>query len=298
MQSWKMCHQICTRSSHSTGKNLQQIIKARTDYKKEAENLLFLQKYSQVRTPKLYAAFIHESPLKPLNTESPLNTRQCYYLITEFIEGDTLTEELWLGLGDEAQKTICSRLSEQFQLLRLIPSEGYYGRVYHQGWNPWLNLARIRGKEMCGPYYTYEDLISAMYDTAELRMADTNHAPEYHRIHLELLSVFKSTFVKTEGHRPVLTHLDPKWENIIVRPIKEDGDGGEIKDWDVVLIDWDTLIWLPAFMQVAALDSRILLDDEPKKTFNQRVFANFEDSYPTEREFLNQLESDTCYSVL
>lgn len=285
-----MCHQKGIRSNHSTGKNnLQQMIKARTDYKKEAENLLFLEEHSQVRTPKLYAAFIHQIPL---------TTHQCYYLVTEFIEGDTLTEKLWLGLEDEAQKIICSRLSEQFQLLRSVPSEGYYGRVYHQGWTPWLNLVRIRGKEMCGPYNTFKDLISAMYATAELRMADTNNASEYHPIRLGLLSQFKPILGGTKSHRPVLTHLDPKWENIIVRPVKEEGDSGEIKDWDVVLIDWDTLGWLPEFMQAASLDGRIMLDDEPKKTFKQRIFANFEDSYTAELELLEQLDLRGCYPIL
>jgi hypothetical protein len=91
------------------------------NYLQEAENLLFLEKHSRVRTPKLYAAF--SQPRKPFDV---------HYLVTEFIEGEIFDEAKWLALDDDARETICLKLSEQFQRLRDVPAEGYYGRVYHQ----------------------------------------------------------------------------------------------------------------------------------------------------------------------
>lgn len=241
---------------------------------------MVLHVLTSFRTPKLYATFIQKDQL---------DTYPTYCLIIDFIEGDTLSETLWLDLDDEAQKAICSKLSEQCQLLRSIPAEGYYGRVHHQGWQPWLNLSRTRGKSMTGPHETYEDLVSDMYTTAKLRAAKTNAAPEFHPRSLAHLSQFISVFSRTKGFRPILTHLDPKWQNIISRPVKEMGDGDRFIDWDVVLIDWDTLGWLPSFIQGAALGARILLDNETKVKFNEMMLAGFEDSYPVEVKYLEEI---------
>ncbi|KAF2124739.1 hypothetical protein P153DRAFT_252835, partial [Dothidotthia symphoricarpi CBS 119687] len=115
------------------------------DIFQEAENLLYLQEHSQVRTPKLYAAFLHHLPDDPV----PI-----YYIITEYLEGATLTHKLYSSLGDEEQEALCARISEQFMLLRSVPSEGYYGRVYYQGVDPMTSIFRLAGKGMNGPYNT------------------------------------------------------------------------------------------------------------------------------------------------
>ncbi|KAF1840885.1 uncharacterized protein K460DRAFT_436368 [Cucurbitaria berberidis CBS 394.84] len=103
----------------------------------EAEDLLFLQANSQVRTPTVYAVFARETKPSP-----------AYYMVTEFIEGEMLTSKKWLSLSDKARTKICSKLCEQLRLLRSIPSEGYYGRVHNQGWNPNSLPLRSNGKEM------------------------------------------------------------------------------------------------------------------------------------------------------
>ncbi|KAF2797009.1 hypothetical protein K505DRAFT_270242, partial [Melanomma pulvis-pyrius CBS 109.77] len=202
----------------------------------EAENMLFLQEHSQVRTAKLYAAFTVQK-----------DSCDIYYMVSEFVEGETLNHDKWLALDDEDQKLICYKLSEQFRLLRSVPPvEGYYGRVNHQGWSPWFPFLKTTGKEMLGPYQTYEDFVSAMCANAELRFAYMN-CEDYGPIYVKFLSRLKSILDRTKSYKPVLTHIDPKFENIIIRPIK--GAGGEIKDWEVTLIDWDMCGWLPAFMQ-------------------------------------------------
>ena len=211
--------------------------------------MLFLQENSQVRIPKVYAV------LNRLH-----NSAECYYLIMEFIEGVTLGS-IWASLDDEARKKICSKLSTQIRLLRSVPSEGYYGRVNYQGWGPHANLFRIRlGDNMKGPYNTYEDCISAMYNAAELRAADTDMGPELEPYAQLYLSQFKRTLSESGGHEPKLTHLDPKFDNIMVQPIE--GAEGDVRDWEVVLIDWADCGWLPAWMQAVSFNHRIGLFDE------------------------------------
>lgn len=238
--------------------------------------LLYLQEHSKVRAPKLYAAFINP-------------TNDLCYMVMEFIEGDTLDMDKWLALDDEAQTIICSKLSEQLKLLRSIPceGEGYYGRVYRQGWSP-LSFLRIRYKEMLGPYNTFDDFISAMYVCTEHDLATQNLADEFFPEEVEFLSKFKHVLGKTRGFKPVLTFLDLKWDNLIVRPIKGE-DGEAIKDWEITLIDWHDCGWLPAFMQFAALEARIMLFGEDDAKFRQRVYANFEEAY-TYTEELKFLE--------
>jgi thiamine kinase-like enzyme len=47
--------------------------------------------------------------------------------------------------------------------------------------------------------------------------------------------------------RPTLTHMDPRPENIVIRPI-DDANGEGEKDRDVTLIDWKHCGWMPAYM--------------------------------------------------
>lgn len=240
--------------------------------------MIFLQEHTRARTPKVYAAFIDAN-----------ETRTVFYVVMEFLEGVTLSQNIYKAMDEETQKLICSRLGEQFQLLRSVPAppEEYFGRVYRQGLNPRLNLLYAQLKEMDGPYDNYDDFISAMYANVELDFTIMTILPEFMSQESEFLSQFKPIFGGTKECKPVLTHMDPKLENIIARPFK--GDGGEIKDWEVTLIDWDTLAWFPVSMQCASLDERIWLWDEPlwkKQKIMERVFVQVEDF----DFYLNELE--------
>jgi hypothetical protein len=260
-----------------------------TKHNQEAETMLFLQENSQVRTPKVYAV------LSRLH-----NSAECYYLIMEFIEGVTL-ESIWASLDDEARKKISSKLANQIRLLRSVPSEGYYGRVNYQGWGSLNNLFRIRvGNTLNGPYNTYEDCISAMYNAAELRAADSDMGPDLQPDAQLYLSQFKRTLSEWGCHEPKLTHLDPKFYNVMVQRTKGDGEGAE--DWEVVLIDWADCGWLPAWMQAVSFDQRVGLfdkhwnvDEQAKTRFIKSM--SLEESYLEQIAFFRKLK-DIQYSPL
>ncbi|KAF2817553.1 uncharacterized protein BDZ99DRAFT_513791 [Mytilinidion resinicola] len=238
----------------------------------EAENLLFLEKHSKVRTPKLYAAFIQ-----------PGERFNVHYMVTEFIEGEVFDEAKWLALDEHARETICSKLSEQFQRLRAIPPEGYYGRVYHQPLRGAYHGFMVNIRGMCGPYETYEECASAMYASAELRGVDSfGDFPDYLPHVKVVLPQIKEVLEKTRGSKPVLTHMDPKFTNILIRSIK--GAEGKKEDWEVVLIDWESLAWLPAWLQTVALNNKIDLFGEAMAAFMLRVTGGFGDPYTLEKK--------------
>lgn len=253
------------------------------NFQKEAENLLFLQENSQVRTPKVYAVLAR-----------PLGSEECYYLIMEFIEGEILSTELWMSLNNDAHKKICSKISDQLQLLRAIPSEGYYGRVHHQGFSPAVTLFRVRYKHMNGPYDTYEDCISAMYTSAEHRVTIMDWGEE-HIPEAELyLPKFKRTLSEWGSHEPTLTHLDLQLSNFIVQSGKKSGENAD--DWEVVIIDWAEAGWLPAWMQAVSLSQRFGLaigdykvDKRGTTEFIQRVTQKFEEPYSEQMAFFQDL---------
>jgi hypothetical protein len=214
----------------------------------------------------------------------------------EFIEGYTLGEKVWVGLTENDQDIIISKIAEQLQLLRAIPSQGYYGRVNYQSFGPTMSIMRTRGTEMHGPYDTYHDFIEAMYRSAELRQADCSKSPNFHAVEIEFLSRFKAILGGSKGYKPVLTHMDPKLQNIIARPIL--GDGGDIKDWEVVFVDWEAFGWLPEFLQILRLEDRGSLRGENFEKFHKKLHSHFEDSYEAERDFCWNASLRTCFRLL
>jgi hypothetical protein len=237
--------------------------------------MLFLKANSQVRSPTVYAVFRHN---------------EINYLIMEFIEGEELSTETWLGLSDDGRTKLLSRLCEQFRLLRAIPSPGYYGRVYHQGWRRICRLFHGRQDKMCGPYDNYRDLLSASIDTLHVLSVLGYESPEFLSNEPEHIAQVESTLATCSGLEPTFTHLDPAMNNII-RPIRD----GE--DWEVTWIDWEDSGWLPAYMQVVAIRNKLFLArgyEDLREETNQmmgKVYESFPESYTKQLEiFLFLLE--------
>lgn len=178
-----------------------------------------------------------------------------YYLVMNEIKGTSLTEEKWNTFSSGDQAIICSKLLEQFKHLRSIPTANYYGRIHHQGFLPWLNLVTTGENNMCGPYKTYEDLKMAISLAMQRSMAKTlPFQPDWTAEQKTVILEFEEMLERTQGSKSLLTHLDPKLDNIIVR--QNQGD------WEVTLVDWESLGWLPAFLQPVALATRLGIPQE------------------------------------
>jgi hypothetical protein len=265
----------------------------------EAEDQLFLEQNSQVRTAKLYAAFTCRTEKYGLG----------FYVVTEFLEGDTLSYEKWVSWGADAQAKIIASISEQLRLLRSVPAEGYYGRVNRQGWRPGLYLLRTLFKEICGPYHTYEDLVSAIYTSAELTGTICCGSKDWVGSQEACLAAIKSTLTGCKGSQPTLTHLDPAGKNIIIRRVE--GTDGEDEVWEATFIDWADCGWYPAWMQTVAFHTQGYMDGEGDMTeqeetkalremerWRNSVLQGFEDPYEEQVSLFKETDDVLAFSVM
>lgn len=214
----------------------------------EAENLIYLREHTKVRVPKLYAVFeVNNIIISP----SPR-----IIVITEFIEGFVFNAITFPRLDQRDQDIIRSRLGEQLQLLRSVKQPGdspYYGRIHHQGLNPVLSCLRRRPDGMSGPFDSYEELVDELYKSIERVAAMDNPRPDFSDHHIIFLDKFKRILNGPGVVEPTLTHLDASLKNVISRPIK-DRDGKTI-DWEITLVDWDTMAWMPPYFQYLCMDN-------------------------------------------
>ncbi|KAJ9637171.1 hypothetical protein H2201_001570 [Coniosporium apollinis] len=193
----------------------------------EGENMLFIQQNSNVRVPKVYAMFSHRGaePRSELSKElRPWETRPTrddlptyHYLIMEYIEGGDL-ETSWSLLSEDDQNRITRKVGEQLQMLRAIPppSLGYYGRVHHQGWEPYFPLLydSEATNSLRGPCNSYNDFLSAFQAIVTRKAADQGEGPVY-----------------TDDY------LARRLPDMFIR------DGAD--DFVITLIDWAHADWLP-----------------------------------------------------
>jgi hypothetical protein len=241
----------------------------------------------------LYSAFVSSEPF----LDGPGNVN-VYFIIIEFLEGGLIDEERWKGFDNWSRETIFSRLSEQFQLLRAVPQgpgpQPYYGRVNNQSFQWEEPLLMVRCTDMYGPYNTYEDLDSAMYCALEARTADSISGPEFHPVHAEMLLEFKPAVRRSTHQRPVLTHRDFCLQNTIARPVRDKAN--RIIDWEIAIIDWATLAWLPAFIEPAGAEWYLPgKEDEDWERLMCTIFPDW-NSYKEEREFWCRYDDEVSYT--
>lgn len=166
----------------------------------------------------------------------------------EFIPGTELSDELFCKSSPNAQQRICKSLAEQLKRLREVQlGTEFYGRVNRTGWNYNFQMFTRPGKEICGPYESYEELVDAMVDSARFHAATGHLSDEFNnRTKLALANLKPSLRAVTEEDKiPTLTHLDLRFENIIVQQKGE--------DYDVTIIDWKFLGWLPAWVEAVTV---------------------------------------------
>ncbi|KAF1920709.1 hypothetical protein BDU57DRAFT_487756 [Ampelomyces quisqualis] len=229
----------------------------------EAETLLFLaEKRPELRIPTVLTVW-------SIPVVDGVNTVEVYCLMMNFIQGITLSQEQFSQLPIHAQDIICAKVSSQLAYLRELPSEGYYGRPYGQGWlrpPPGINTNTSATNAIVGPYKTYKGFCAAI-NRANQAMKSVGYGgmlwpPKHQEITTKLMSIFPDW----APHEPKLTWIDPKLANLVVRQVKAN-DGSE--DWEVTLIDWECTGWYPAWVQALQVHCRFgvtLIDRGPPLT--------------------------------
>ncbi|KAF2649713.1 hypothetical protein K491DRAFT_683593 [Lophiostoma macrostomum CBS 122681] len=253
---------------------------------REAENMIYLQKHSTVRTAKLYAAFSsREVDLFDIGEEGgpPLY----HYLIQERIEGFVplydLIRDLDLHENRDALKKISNMMAEQLGRLRDTPPEdpNHFGRVNGQAYNSWTRAVRFpenRHAPSFGPF-TYEGLLERMIHSSNIESAQNNYGSGGSFTQKELLRHARGPLLDhttPNDGLPVLSHLDIKDDNILVK-VTRSKKKGEVRNTvdveDLVFIDWETLAWMPAWYEPG--QSYWLSRESPFKLWQRFGFGNF-----------------------
>jgi hypothetical protein len=201
--------------------------------------------------PKVYKVF----------SSGSISARPRVVMIMEFIEGIELKYEDWIQFNDEERTTLYTRLNEQYRLLRSIPSEGYYGRIYRQAFDRNMAMFHANYKHSLGPYETYEEFTSAVIRSAEVSamISRVQKGEQLYEDQDTFLSEYKlalETCTPTDCE-PVLTHVDPGLKNIIFRHTHN-----HPPDWEVTLIDWAGAGWFPAWVQGVSFVQRFGIWDK------------------------------------
>ncbi|KAF2002193.1 hypothetical protein P154DRAFT_152531 [Amniculicola lignicola CBS 123094] len=175
----------------------------------------------------------------------------------EYIEGFHLDDDLYKSLDISLQEKAGKALGTQFQALRAVPSEGYYGRVNNQGWPAAEILAEGPSEEnpdILGPYSSYEQFINMLYNSALFKAATLRVQSDYGKEQLLILRnfIYSLSCVPESERVPVLFHRDIHWQNIIFTEVRS--PSGEVCDYKATLIDLERLSWLPKWMQLGMLD--------------------------------------------
>jgi hypothetical protein len=230
-----------------------------------------LAKNSSVRVPKLYAAFASQDvDLDSLITPDEAQTASvgddkkkatCYYFITEYIEGCSLgaiLHELEESVGPPTRKA-AKLVGEQLRKLRSVPAEDpeLYGRV---GGRPFPMTRSF----WCPPAphfndygpFDYETLVNRLDHSGKIQliMSEAACKPEYRPWMKMLYQEAKSALIDNldaNDRLPVLSHLDLKPDNIVVKYVRN--EAGKIVDiTDLVIVDWESMCWMPAWFEAAA----------------------------------------------
>lgn len=269
----------------------------------EAENLLFLEKNSQVKAPKVHAVFTdeEEDPLNLRRADQPHLKPKYFYLVMEYIPGSALNSEIWDSYTPAMQKIICAKISEQLRRLRQVNCEQfYYGRVHKQPFHSQFLMLSYPGQETCGPYTSYEALLDAMFNTAELRAALKSLGEMDPDAKLTLANFKQSLRAYGVDQKPTLTHLDMKFDNIIVQAITTDGKE-DMEDYEVTIIDWEFFGWLPPWVQATAMSNFSNYCIPRGKDHRMLMLEIFQGIQPVNlalTDFLKKCGETLCYTYI
>ncbi|KAH6634447.1 kinase-like domain-containing protein [Chaetomium sp. MPI-SDFR-AT-0129] len=192
----------------------------------EGENMLFIERYTNVPIPAVYAIFHDE--------KTGFN-----FIIQEYIRG-RLLRSVWGKLASKEKQAIVSQLRRDMDEVRNLPSPGYYGGIWRQqNRNPLFNQivwreAVIQHPEpnLVKPMATEQEWADTMASC--VRASVKNLPDNWNERRLAILRQhYRRVF---SGHPPVFSHGDFSPSNIILR---EDGKGA-------VIIDWQYAGWYPS----------------------------------------------------
>lgn len=178
----------------------------------------------------------------------------------DYIHGEKFSTA-WPKLSQDQRKNTMEKLAAQYKILRSIPQPdpSYYGRINRGGIAPNTPMIKNRQAAWGGPYSQYTDLVEAMQTSLEFSALACSFymQPEFGDRQSAIIRGFRSRLLgcKQELQEAVLTQIDTKSGNTLV-----------CEDGRVVLIDWETLAWLPKWVQWWSIRDRFFTSHEDTAT--------------------------------
>ncbi|KAF2002029.1 hypothetical protein P154DRAFT_594915 [Amniculicola lignicola CBS 123094] len=240
----------------------------------EAENMIYLERHSNIRTPKVFAAFTGEIP--PTTPSIDTENEFCYFLVTEFIEGATLSRLIREDIGSPLNEKIGHMLGEQYRRLRSVPPEdpNHFGRVNGRPYfgSRVIDIAPVASDYLQGPF-TYEQVVSKILDAAKANQALSVTPDDYTTATKLLYRSAEYTLLKAAGPNdriPTLSHMDFNHLNIMVKVARNE-EGKVVDVEEVILIDWEWLAWMPSWFEAGGVYVETIGLGEPHEGFARRV---------------------------
>ncbi|KAH8902911.1 hypothetical protein BR93DRAFT_221671 [Coniochaeta sp. PMI_546] len=189
----------------------------------EGENMLFVRENGGIPIPRLFAIF-----QRPIEAGSEVLST---FIVMENIPGATLQSQ-WPSLTDDEKASIARHLRESFDLLRNIPSPGYFGALGERKLTDDVFWTSEDIRDINGPFETSNELVNGIVNRYIRDGGDRviHKAAYYARVLPGVL----------QADRSVFSHNDLQRKNIIIRP-----------DGKVVIVDWAGAGWYPPFWEYA-----------------------------------------------
>ncbi|KAF4502560.1 phosphotransferase enzyme family [Fusarium agapanthi] len=226
------------------------IVKYGTDVTEYKGNvLLFVERYLNIRAPRLYAMYRDEST-------------DCVYLIMEYIQGVSL-ETIWPSLSDALKASITSQLKQIFdEMGSLKPPENFIGGIDGGSLRDPAFQTESPNSRINGPFKSPEEVGVALALASEEYWEDNGKSiwlPRFFSRHLG---------AALKDHEVKFTHGDLYMRNILVEKTSKangtlNGDGLKTEQYRVKgIVDWEAAGWYPAYWEYATAMSRAQAQSE------------------------------------
>jgi hypothetical protein len=245
--------------------------------------MLYLERNSTVRTAKVYAAFTSADvdPWPDEGTDTvngTVNQTVYYYLVTEFIEGITLSDfcDDTRTIHGSVENKIGYMLGEQLRRLRSVPpQDACFGHINSR---PFVRIPPVSkpldpNSKDWGPF-NYKDFVTRVMHSSKISYAlpyGQNIEPVssmlFHDAKFTLLDI-----ARPSDCVPVLGHLDPQNHNIMVKLIHDEG-GLPVDVEEVVLIDWEFMAWVPPWFEAGDLCAGMHRGYPRSRPISKRAFG-------------------------
>lgn len=240
----------------------------------EAETMIFVKHATSIRVSEVYAVYRSES-------------NSMVYIVMEYITGSTLLEQ-WGHLTQPEKTTIMADLRGQVDVLRQLPSPGYFGGVGGQHMPNgifWCGGDEDEDESsITGPFKTEAELNEA-FALKSIQIAKYNER-ENHRGHFYRRMLPRIL----KDHPPVFTHGDLQRKNIVVRKRRPDltlSTGSPAGDYEVILVDWEQTGWYPSYWEYCAASWAFWFDDDWPE-----MVEHFLEPYPVEYAWLSVIGNE------